>query len=473
MTFDKLSIKQKLILGFFLITLISIIYSMIILLSSYSVENNIHKEDTAYSHIEIAKEIELINTQITLVAMDSIIDKGEGDISSERINELNKLFNKYNSLSQKFVSMGSIYNQTSIINKIDSDIKAMEPLIKDTLRGLIKNSANESEFAKFDDEFDRLSSHIIDDLESIIAIVHKRVTHLEKESMSKLNSNIIISEIAIVLIIVLSLVIGSIIYNAIRATIRENISYAIEGVEQILEGTEHIKRSSINLSEVSSSQAASTEEVNASLESSLSIISDNTENIRNATDISSSTNQSAQDGYEHLKVLSESMEGISESSQQISNIIKTIDEIAFQTNLLALNAAVEAARAGEHGLGFAVVAEEVRSLAGRSATSARETTDIISASLTEIANGNKMTQDTQTAFKGILELIEQNETLLRSIADSSNEQQSSVTQIHQAIKNIDTATQTVAANSEELASSSEELNAQCQLIVDNLQELTR
>jgi len=129
------------------------------------------------------------------------------------------------------------------------------------------------------------------------------------------------------------------------------------------------------------------EEVSATIEEATASNNQNAENSREANLLAQHSNDAAKVGNQRVGDLMVAMEKITDSSQKIAKIIKTIDEIAFQTNLLALNAAVEAARAGEHGLGFAVVAEEVKNLAERSAGAAKEITGIIEASIDQVKAG--------------------------------------------------------------------------------------
>jgi methyl-accepting chemotaxis protein len=154
------------------------------------------------------------------------------------------------------------------------------------------------------------------------------------------------------------------------------------------------------------------------------------------------------------------MNAIQQSSNDISKIIKTIDEIAFQTNILALNAAVEAARAGEAGAGFAVVADEVRSLAQRSAVAAKETADKIADATNRSAQGVELSGKVAEGLKEILDKAREVDRLVAEVATASQEQSEGLIQINTAVSQMDKVTQSNAAGAEETASAAEELNAQ-------------
>ncbi len=186
----------------------------------------------------------------------------------------------------------------------------------------------------------------------------------------------------------------------------------------------------------------------------------NAEGARSARSLADATRASAETGGTHMKGMVEAMNSIKASSDSVAKIIKTIDEIAFQTNILALNAAVEAARAGEAGAGFAVVAEEVRALAQRSATAARETSDQISASRQRADHGVQICGQVAGSFDDILGKSRELNTLVAEIATASEEQTTGIEQINQAVSQMDKTTQATAAQSEETAAAAEELSAQ-------------
>lgn len=169
-------------------------------------------------------------------------------------------------------------------------------------------------------------------------------------------------------------------------------------------------------------------------------------------------------GNEQMELLVSTMNEISDASNQIGKIIKTIDDIAFQTNILALNAAVEAARAGEAGKGFAVVANEVRNLAGKSAEAAKNTTVLIENAIKAVTNGTQLVDETANTLKSVEERAMGMTHLVNEIAQASNEQADAILQTTQGVDQISSVVQTNSATAEESAAASEELTGQAQIL---------
>jgi len=221
-----------------------------------------------------------------------------------------------------------------------------------------------------------------------------------------------------------------------------------------------IAAASQSLAQGASEQAASLEETSASIEELSSMTKRNADGSRQAKATATAARGLADTGVGRMQAMQNAMEAIRSASVDITKILKTIDEIAFQTNILALNAAVEAARAGEHGAGFAVVAEEVRALAQRSATAAKETAAKIEHSVSQSQHGVQLSADVAGSFTEIRARIEQLDSLLGEIATASQEQSQGIGQISTAISQMDKVTQSNAGNAEETAAAAEELSAQ-------------
>ncbi|NLC34839.1 MAG: hypothetical protein GX772_00035 [Alcaligenaceae bacterium] len=220
-----------------------------------------------------------------------------------------------------------------------------------------------------------------------------------------------------------------------------------------------------DLSERTVSQAAALEETAASMEQLTSTVTQNSENAASANTLTRNATEVARRGGEAVEQFVTTMATIRETSSHIAEIVGIIDGIAFQTNILALNAAVEAARAGEAGKGFAVVAAEVRSLAQRSANSAREIRDLINQSAEEVNSGSKLADAAGETMREMLHGIEQVGHIMNEIAVASQEQSSGIAQVNIAVGQMDDATQQNAAMVQEAASAAASLREQAELLV--------
>ncbi len=250
--------------------------------------------------------------------------------------------------------------------------------------------------------------------------------------------------------------------RSITRAIRAIASQVSSGAEQTAAAASQVASASQSLAEGASEQAASLEETSSSLEEISSMTRRNTEGAQKANDLARQARMAADVGAKDMEAMTVAMDEIKTSSDDIAKIIKTIDEIAFQTNILALNAAVEAARAGEAGMGFAVVAEEVRSLAHRSAQAAKETAAKIEGALERSRRGAQISAKVAQALSEIVVKAREVDQLAAEVATSSGEQSQGINQLNTAVTQMDKVTQANAANAEESASAAEELNAQAE-----------
>lgn len=242
---------------------------------------------------------------------------------------------------------------------------------------------------------------------------------------------------------------------------------------ELTAASSQVSKSSQTLAAGSSEQAASLEETSASLEEISSMTKRNAASAGQAKELATQTRHAAEAGAASMSEMTQAMDAIKGSSASIAKIVQTIDQIAFQTNILALNAAVEAARAGESGAGFAVVAEEVRNLAQRSAVAAKETAEKIDDSVARSENGVRISGKVASDFGEIVAKARQVDELVAEIATASHEQNQGLGQVSVAVTQMDQVTQSNAASAEETAAASEQLSAQALVMRASVQKLQR
>jgi methyl-accepting chemotaxis protein len=248
--------------------------------------------------------------------------------------------------------------------------------------------------------------------------------------------------------------------NGIVTNMTDVMGRIKEASEQVASGSRQLSEGAQMLADGSTKQASAVQELSATTGHVASQAMQNTEDAKKANSVTKEVMTMAERGNNQMKDMLRSMEDINESSANISKIIKVIDDIAFQTNILALNAEVEAARAGVHGKGFAVVADEVRSLAAKSAAAASETTALIEGSISKVAAGTEIANNTAEALSKIVEGISDAANLCEEIAKVSEEQKKGVAEVNSGIEQVNQVVQSNSATAEESAASSEELFSQ-------------
>jgi methyl-accepting chemotaxis protein len=247
--------------------------------------------------------------------------------------------------------------------------------------------------------------------------------------------------------------------SAVVSSVRSNAESVAIASAQIAQGNQ-------DLSGRTEQQASALQQTASSMEELSGTVKQNADNARQANQLATNASSVAIQGGEVVAQVVDTMKGINASSKRIADIISVIDGIAFQTNILALNAAVEAARAGEQGRGFAVVASEVRNLAQRSADAAKEIKTLIKASVERVDQGTVLVDQAGATMTEVVTSIRRVTDIMGEISAASTEQSLGVSQVGEAVTQMDQTTQQNAALVEESAAAAESLNAQAQQLVD-------
>ncbi|MGK5079185.1 methyl-accepting chemotaxis protein [Janthinobacterium sp. HLX7-2] len=244
------------------------------------------------------------------------------------------------------------------------------------------------------------------------------------------------------------------------------VSQVRSGTDTINTASGEIAQGNLDLSSRTEEQASSLEETASSMEELTSAVRQNADNARQANVLAGAASDVAGKGGAVVGQVVQTMESINAASRKIVDIISVIDGIAFQTNILALNAAVEAARAGEEGRGFAVVAAEVRNLAQRSASAAKEIKTLIGDSVEQVEIGSRLVHDAGKTMDEVVVSVRQVADIMQEITAASAEQSAGIEQVNQAVLQMDQVTQQNAALVEEAAAAAESLQEQAQVLTE-------
>lgn len=376
---------------------------------------------------------------------------------------------KFDEITNKLTELSPIVRVPANIAQLDQ-IKVGANEYKAAAQSLLKNWATVDEIKVKREE---VANAVLVDVEDIANTGIKDTMDASKSASTSLTTANVVMIIGLLIAIALGIVLGFIIIISITKPINRVVAGLSEGSEQVTAASEQLSTASQRLAEANSEQASSIQETSSTLEESSSMVQQNSENTKQAAALAQRTKDSADKGNNEMAEMMEAIGEIKKSSDQISKIIKVIDEIAFQTNILALNAAVEAARAGDAGMGFAVVAEEVRNLAQRSAQAAKDTASIIEKNIELSGRGVEVAKKVGESLSDITLQAKKVNELMDEIAVASQEQAQGITQINKAIVQMEKATQENASTAEESASASEQLSAQAETLKEIVLDLVR
>lgn len=360
------------------------------------------------------------------------------------------------------------FNTTATIANGEALLKDKEICLVTIKEADGKEAYHQSKEAKLTKNMIVLEKEVIKDGQKIGAIKLGITKYYRQKTMME----DLIRNLFITLAIVIGLMMTYFLSQGVTKRINRIITGLTEGADLASMASEGLSSASQELSEGSAEQASSIEETSSVLQEIATTFRQTYANIEQTRRLSELTKEASEKGNSEMQDMIGAMSEIKKSSDAIAKIIRVIDDIAFQTNILSLNAAIEAARAGEAGAGFAVVAEEVRNLAGRSAQAAKDTAEMIKTNIELSANGVLVTERIKNALNEITTQAKKVNQLMDEIAAASEEQSQGIEQVNNAIAQMENVTQQNSVNAEETAATSRELSIQAQKLREIIRELS-
>jgi len=415
----------------------------------------------------------MLNAEVDLVATSSLIllERDSGRVDPRFIENMKTKAAVLEEGLDDLAAVALTAEQRDMARRDIAVFDDFSRLLQVDLVDKVRSRAAESEFAGISGAIKERGLALKKDLEAIQAAIEDETARRQEASarMLRRSSTAAYAIFAVSLVVTMGAI--TLISRKIITEIRGLGVELYANAEQITSASAELASLSQSIADGASAQAASLEETSASMEEIASMTRSNSDNTGQASAMGTENAASIKKAASAMRELGGSMKEILDASAAAKEIITTIDGIAFQTNLLALNAAVEAARAGEAGAGFAVVADEVRNLAMRAAESAKETAEMIEDISGKVKKGFEQSEVAADVFASVAAATEKVGELVKEIEISSSEQAEGVSQVRQAVSEIDGVTQTNAAGAEEAASASEELRAQAESLRDSVKSL--
>jgi len=477
----KMTVGKKIILGFgsliALLAIIGVTTAIMVTKTGNITEQTLNvRYPTVYKSTEVLTDLEK-----SLAALRGYMLMG-GDLykqqRSEAISSMGKNLKELEKISERWTVQANKDKLQKVINMYDDFGKGqieVEGITRtDAANRMVEHNGKMLKYdayllatkpAPLANSMREILREMVENQQSLVA--EDKAAAISSQNRTKLFS-IVMALIGIAIASVAAVLISRNITKLLTLT----VTNLTDTANQMASASSQVSSSSQSVAQGATEQASSLQETSATIEELASMSRQNADNAKQANNIAQETRNAANDGVKAMTELDGAMTAINDSSDKISKIIKVIEEIAFQTNLLALNAAVEAARAGEHGKGFAVVAEEVRNLAQRSASAAKDTASLIEESVDKTQNGMEITKKVGGSLNNIVTNVKRVTDLVGEISAASQEQAEGVNQINTAVNQMDTVTQQNASSAEESAAASEELSAQAESLTGIVDDLT-
>ncbi len=456
-------IKGRLILGFSIAPLIMILLIVI----GISQVNSIERSLTTINQVNSVKQRYAINFRGSVhdraISLRDVVLNTDDRKAEEAIDEIKVLEEAYKNSAIPLDKIFSDQKVTTDEIQLLKDIKDIEnktlPLISKTIE-LRKNGQHAEALGTLLEQAKPAFITWLARINKFIDYQEKLNAHEARDAQGIAGNFQYLMLILCAVSLILTSLTGWLITRSIINPLSKVTVYLNTSSKNLFSVAEVISHSSQNLAEGATEQAATIEEISASVEDLANMTRKNASNAEACKSASNQARSAAEAGAREMSQMQAAMDSIQQSSNEISAIMDTIDGIAFQTNLLALNAAVEAARAGEVGAGFAVVANEVRNLAQRSAEAAKETATKIQTALERSSQGVALSKIVMAELKQIVDKNQQVDTIVSEVALSSHEQSEGLTQISAAINEMNTVTQSNVASASDNANTLESLNEQ-------------